>query len=61
MINRFRQEVYQSFDQRGDAGLDLIDAISSAEHIESPVSMSESPLFRRSFSSIYDVLNEGKL
>lgn len=61
MINRFRKEVYQSFDARADAGLDLIDALSSKEHIESPVDVSESPLFRRRFSSIYDVLAEGKL
>jgi len=61
MINRFRQEVYQSFEKRGDAGLDLIDGISSSEHVESPVSVSESPLFRRNFSSIYDVLNEGEI
>jgi hypothetical protein len=26
MINRFRRKVYQSFEQRGDAGLDLIDS-----------------------------------
>ena len=61
MINRFRREVYASFSERGDAGLDLIDAISSEEHVESPVGVSESPLFRRKFSSIYDVLKNGKL
>lgn len=61
MINRFRREVYESFEKRGDGGLDLIDAIGSTENIESPVSVSESPLFRRGFSSIYDVLDKGKL
>lgn len=61
MINLFRREVYESFEQRGDAGLDLIDALSSAETVESPVGQSESPLFRRGFSSIYDVLKHGKL
>lgn len=61
MINRFRREVYQSFEARSDAGLDLIDALSSKEYVESPVEVSESPLFRRRFSSIYDVLGEGKL
>lgn len=50
MINRFRREIYQSFEQRGDAGLDLIDALSSATTVESPVGQSESPLFRRGFS-----------
>ena len=61
MIERFRREVYQSFQKRGDASLDLIDGISSAEYVESPVGVSESPLFRRNFSSIYDVLNEGEM
>lgn len=61
MINRFRREVYQSFEQRGDAGLDLIDAMSSAEQVESPVSQSESVLFRRKYSSVYDVLKQGRL
>lgn len=61
MINRFRAEVYQSFAQRGDAGLELIDALTSTPGVESPVALSESPLFRRRFSSIYDVLNQGRL
>lgn len=61
MIKRFRREVYQSFEKRGDASLDLIDGISSADHVESPVAVSESPLFRRKFSSIYDVLNKGEM
>lgn len=61
MINRFRREVYQSFEQRGDTALDVIDSLSSAESVGSPVSISESPLFRRKFSSIYDFLRHGKL
>lgn len=61
MIDRFRKEVYQSFEQRGDAGLDVIDSISSAKQVGSPVEVSESPLFRRKFSSIYDFLSNGKL
>lgn len=61
MINRFRAEVYQSFEQRGDAGLELIDALTSTPGVESPVALSESPLFRRGFSSVYDVLKQGRL
>jgi len=57
MINRFRREVYQSFTRRADAGLDLIDALTSERHTESPVAVSESPLFRREFSSVYDLLD----
>ena len=58
MIDRFREEVYQSFFRRPDAVLDLIDALTSERHTESPVAVSESPLFRRKFSSVYDVLDE---
>ena len=61
MINRFRREVYQSFEQRGDTGMDLIDALTSALTVESPVAQSESPLFRRRFSSVYDYLKQGRI
>ena len=61
MINRFRREVYQSFEQRADVGMDLVDALTSAPMVESPVGMSESPLFRRRFSSVYDFLNSGRI
>lgn len=61
MINRFREEVYQSIDARADAALNLIDSLSSAEQVESPVAVSESPLFRRQYSMVYDLLENGKL
>jgi hypothetical protein len=41
--------------------LDLIDALTIAGQVNSPVAISESPLFRRKFSSIYDVLLEGEI
>ncbi len=61
MINRFRREVYQSFERRADSGMDLIDALSSAPTVESPVAQSESPVFRRRFSSVYDFLKMGRI
>lgn len=61
MINRFRREVYQSMVKRGDAWFELVDSLSGMSQVASPVSVSESALFRREYSSIYDVLNEGKL
>lgn len=61
MINRFRREVYQSMVQRGDAWFDLVDSLSGMSQVGSPVSVSESALFRREYSSIYDVLNAGKV
>ena len=61
MINRFRREVLSSFSKRGEGLLDLIDGLSSREQVESPVSVSESALFQRKFSSVYDVLREGEI
>ena len=58
MIDRFREEVYQSFTRRPDAALDFIDALASERHTESPVAVSESPLFRRGFSSVYELLGK---
>jgi len=61
MNDRFRREVYQSFEQRADAGMDLVDALTSAPTVRSPVELSESSLFRRRFSSVYDFLKSGRM
>lgn len=61
MNDRFRREVYQSFERRADAGLDLVDALTSAPTVESPVGLSESALYRRGFSSVYDFLRSGRI
>ncbi len=61
MNDQFRREVYQSFEQRADAGMDLVDALTSAPTVESPVGLSESSLFRRGFSSVYDFLKSGRI
>ena len=50
LIQQFRDAVYQSLQKRPDAILDLIDALTVAGHVESPVALSEEPLFRRKFS-----------
>lgn len=39
----------------------MVDALTVSGHVNSPVAMSESPLFRRKFSSIYDALTHGQL
>src|SRR5512139_2295222 len=41
--------------------MDLVDALTIAGHVSSPVELSESPLFRRKFSSVYDALVHGEL
>ncbi|MFZ1040694.1 MAG: hypothetical protein WCA79_20950 [Anaerolineales bacterium] len=41
--------------------LDRIDALTVTGQVSSPVAVSESPVFRRKFSSIYDVMLEGEI
>jgi len=60
-IQQFRQALYQSLPKRADATLDLIDALTVAGHVASPVALSEEIPFRRKFSSVYDVLGQGEL
>lgn len=61
IIKQFRQAVYRRLARRADAVLDLVDGLTSALSVESPVAVSESPLFRRRFSSVYDALAQGRL
>lgn len=56
LIQQFRNAVYQSFLKRPDAVLDLIDALTVAGHVASPVALSEQAPFRRKFSMVYDTL-----
>jgi len=56
LIQQFRNAVYQSFAKRPDAVLDLIDALTVAGHVSSPVALSEEAPFRRKFSMVYDTL-----
>jgi len=60
-FQQFRQALYQILPKRADATLDLIDALTVAGHVASPVALSEEVPFRRKFSSVYDVLSEGEL
>jgi hypothetical protein len=46
---------------RPAAILDLMDALTIARQVSSPVALSEAPLFRRKFSSVYDGLVHGEL
>ena len=56
LIRQFRDAVYQSLLKRPDAVLDLVDALTVAGHVESPVTLSEQTPFRRKFSMVYDTL-----
>jgi hypothetical protein len=61
LFQQFRDTVYQALPKRADATMDLLDALTATGYVESPVAVSESVLFRRQFSSVYDVLQEGEL
>jgi len=58
---QFREKVYQSMRKRADAILDLVDALTVAGHVDSPVALSEETPFRRKFSSIFDTLRYGEI
>jgi hypothetical protein len=60
-ISEFREAVYQKVTYRPAAILGLVDALTIAGHVSSPVALSESPLFRRKFSSVYDALVDGEI
>lgn len=59
-IQQFRKAVYQSILKRADAILDLVDALTVAGHVDSPVALSEEAPFRRKFCSIFDTLRCGE-
>jgi len=60
LIQQFRKAVYQSILKRADAMFDLVDALTVAGHVDSPVALSEETPFRRKFSSIFDTLRLGE-
>ena len=51
-LKQFRQQVYQSFSDRADALMDLVDELSSNTTARSVTELSLSPLFRREYSSL---------
>jgi len=55
-LKQFRQELYEAFDLRADALMELIDALSSTPYARSVVELSLSPFFRREYSSVHDAI-----
>jgi hypothetical protein len=47
--------------KRADAFFDLLDALTVAGHVSSPVALSEETPFRRKFSSIFDTLLQAEI
>ena len=61
LIQQFRKAGYQSIQKRADAFFDLLDALTVAGHVNSPVALSEETPFRRKFSSIFDTLHKAEI
>jgi len=55
-LDRFRWELYSSFDHRADALMELIDAVSSTPDARSVVELSLSSSFRRQYGSVRDAI-----
>ncbi len=56
-LEQFRQRIYQSFDIRADATMELIDALSSNTTARSVGELSLSPYFHRHYSSVNDAID----
>ena len=59
-IQQFRNTVYQAMRKRADAFIDLLDALTVAGHVNSPVALSEETPYRRKFSSVFDTLQQAE-
>jgi hypothetical protein len=57
-LNQFRQQLYASLPYRADATMDLLDALSNNTTAQSVVELSLNPLFRRSYNSVYDGIQQ---
>ena len=55
-LEQFRQELYEVFDHRADALIELLDALSSTPNAQSVAELSLSPFFRRGYGSVYDAM-----
>jgi len=55
-LKQFRQAMYEAFDLRRDALMELVDALSSTPDARSVAELSLSPFFRREYPSVYDAI-----
>jgi hypothetical protein len=60
-LEQFRYQLYQSFTNRADTLMELVDAMCSYPQADSVVAYSLSPLFRRSYSTISKALSEMRM
>jgi len=60
-LQEFRQRIYECLGNAKDAMFELMDAALASPSIPSFVSLSQHPLFRRQWSSVYAALQDGRL
>jgi hypothetical protein len=60
-LQQFRQDIYQCFQRSPDALFEMIDALITEPQAHSFPELSESPFFRRKWSSLYEALQDGKI
>lgn len=60
-LRQFRQTIYEHLGKAKDAMFELMDAVLISPSIPSFVSLSQSPVFRRQWSSTYAALQEGRV
>ena len=57
-FQQFREQLYQNFNKRSDTAIELVDALCSYPSASSPVELSLSPVFRRSYTALYKAIAE---
>lgn len=60
-LRQLRRGVYQVFGASRDAAFEVIDAIASSPHARSAVEVSDSPLMRRKYASVYKSLERTRI
>ena len=57
-FQQFRQILYQNLNKRADTALELVDALCGFPAAESPVQLTLSPEFRRTYTALYKAIDE---
>src|SRR3954452_8683776 len=60
-LRAFRQALYRCLDRRADALFELLDALLTTGPVPSPVHLSQAPIHRRGWGSLYAALAQGRL
>ena len=59
-LEEFRQAIYDSLGKARDAVFELMDAVLTSPSIQSFVSLSQNPVFRREWPSVYAALHDSR-